>query len=108
MLHRLQSCVKNWTLGVFAADQIPININKFPCGFIANSDDHLKEGRYWCSFYFPNSSTVEYFDSYGKPYNYFNSYFPKYVSNFTTVIVNSYSDVCGMYCLQRINGVSFS
>lgn len=110
------SMLKKSTLGVFAADQLPLP-STFPSGFIANTDNRLKEGRHWCSFYFQNSNTVEYFDSYGKPLNYFNSYFPKYASQFSTLVVNNKqlqsvnSDVCGMYCLyfllQRMNGVSF-
>lgn len=119
---QLQCCIdcssvlKKSTLGVFAADQLP-SPNTFPCGFIANTDDHFKDGRHWCAFYFPNSTTVEYFDSYGKPIDYFNDYFLTYISNFSSVIVNSRqlqsvsSNVCGMYCLffllQRANGFSF-
>ena len=119
---QIQCCIdcnpllKKSILGVYAADQLPVNL-KFPCGFIANTDKHSKEGVHWCSFYFPNSTTVEYFDSYGKSVNYFNDYFPIYVSKFPSIVTNSkqlqslYSDVCGMYCmfflLQRLNGLSF-
>ena len=110
------STLKKSTLGVFAADQLPVNLN-FPCGFICNTDEYSKEGMHWCSFYFPNSTTVEYFDSHGKPINYFNDYFPLYVSTFPSIISNSkqlqslHSNVCGMYCLyfllHRLNGVSY-
>lgn len=103
-------------LGVYAANELPTEMN-IPCGFIANTDDHTKTGRHWCAFYFPNSTTIEYFDSYGMPVNYFNDYFPQYTSNFSSLITNSkqlqslYSDVCGMYCLffliHRLNGVLF-
>ena len=119
---QLQCCIdcdpmlQKTILGVFAADQLPNDL-VFPCGFIANTDNHFMEGRHWCTFYFPNSTTIEYFDSYGKPIDYFNTYFLKYASYFSTVITNSrqlqsnYSDVCGMYCLffllQQTNGVSF-
>lgn len=108
--------LKTSILGVFAADQLPKDL-RFPCGFIANTDDHLNDGRHWCSFYSPNSTTIEYFDSFGKSIDYFNTYFSKYTSVFDNIVVNfkqlqsDYSDLCGMYCLffllQRINGVSF-
>lgn len=101
---------------MFAADQLPSNLT-FPCGFIVNTDPYDKKGSHWCAFFFPNSNTVEYFDSYGKPINYYNSYFPKYVSDFPTIITNSKqlqsdnSVLCGMYCLffllHRLNGVAF-
>ena len=120
---QLQCCIncssvlKKSTLGVFAADQLPNNLS-FPCGFIANTDNHMKEGRHWCAFYFPNVNIIEYFDSYGKPIDYFNSYFSDYASYFSTLVVNTNqlqsvkSDVCGMYCLffllQRMNNVSFN
>ena len=118
---QLQCCInsipilRKSILGVFAADQLPPNLH-FPCGFIANTDDHLNQGQHWCSFFFPNSTTVEYFDSYGKPIEYFNSYFLEYTSTFTHIVVNSkqlqstYSDVCGMYCLffllQGLSGLT--
>jgi hypothetical protein len=101
---------------VFAADLLPTDLI-FPCGFIANTDNHLHKGRHWTAFFFPNSTTIEYFDSYGKPIDYFNTEFSKYTSHFSNLVVNYkqlqsvYSDVCGMYCLfflfQRMNGVSF-
>lgn len=120
---QIQCCIdcsivlRPYIIGVFAADQLPIKLD-FPCGFIANTDTQNEAGRHWCCFYFPNSNTVEYFDSYGKSVNYYNNPFPRYVSNFSTIIANSkqlqspYSDICGMYCLfflwHRLNGISFS
>jgi len=116
MLYKLQCIAKKSTLGVFAADLMPFNL-KFPCGFIVNTDNHTKIGTHWCAFYFPNETTVEYFDSYGMPISYFNDYFSKYIFNFSNVTTNSkqlqsmYSKLCGMYSLffllNRMNHVSF-
>ena len=119
----LQCCIdctpilRKYVLGVFAADELPLNLT-FPCAFIANTESSSLKGSHWCVFFFPNSNTVEYFDSYGKPIDYYNDCFPKYVSNFSTIIINlkqlqSFnSSVCGMYCLffilHRLNGVSFN
>lgn len=74
------------------------------------------EEEHWCSFYFPSQNVVEFFDSYCKRINYYNSHFSNYVSNVPTVTVNSKqlqsvnSDVCGMYSLfflmHRLNYVS--
>ena len=119
---QLQCCIdcsstlKTHIVGVFAADQLPTQL-KSGFGFIANTDDHTKEGKHWCCFYCPEPNVVEYFDSYGKPIYYYNQEFPHYLSKYSNVVINSrqlqsvYSDVCGMYCLffllQRLNKFSF-
>lgn len=110
------SVLKKHVVGVFAADQLPSK-RSHSFGFIANTDNHNMEGKHWCSFYFPNQNIVEFFDSYGKSIDYYNSYFHEYVSTVSSVTVNSKqlqsvnSDVCGMYCLfflmHRVNCVSF-
>ena len=120
---QLQCCIdcspvlRKSVIGVFAADQLPLSL-RVPCGLIVNTDVYNKEGQHWCSFYFPSAHIVEYFDSYGKSIDYYNKYFPKYVTSFSKVTMNSKqlqssnSDVCGMYALffllHRLNSIRFS
>ena len=43
---------RKYILGVFAADQLPLNL-AFPCGAIANTYPYDKKGSHWCvSFFF--------------------------------------------------------
>ena len=56
-------------LGVFPSDKLPI-INK-PCCLIVNYDDSTEGGSHWVSMAFPVSKDPIYFDSYGKPPEFF-------------------------------------
>ena len=96
------STLRQRVIGVYAADQLPM-IEKSEAGFIANTDNHFKSGQYWCSFYFPISDTVEYFDTFGKPIDFYNNEFPIFMSNFTTLfgILSNYK-VREVICLGCI------
>ncbi|MEW8543556.1 MAG: hypothetical protein AB2693_08460, partial [Candidatus Thiodiazotropha sp.] len=61
------------TLGVYAADEIPKYVRHR--GFIANTDASSKPGKLWCAFYFDDRGQSEFFDSYGKPPDYYNNTF---------------------------------
>ena len=52
-------------LGVFPADRLPSRITQFPRGLVANTDPSTKPGMHWVAMYFPDTSTSEFFDSYG-------------------------------------------
>ena len=49
------------TLGVYAADQIPRQIQYG--GFITNTDASSKPGKHWCAFFFDGAGQSEFFDS---------------------------------------------
>ena len=120
---QLQCCIdcdpvlKDKVIGVFAADQLPMTLSKYPCGFIANTDTYSKPGQHWCAFYVERAGVVEFFDSYGqKPATnsvHFKQWIaehgPKVTSN-DRQIQSDFSSVCGLYCLyflhQRLNGHS--
>lgn len=51
--------------GVYARDQIPTMINKYPYGFIVNTDTSNRPERHWLAFYCESEGTMELFDSYG-------------------------------------------
>ena len=58
--------------GVFPSDKLPQTIDKYPCGFVANTDPSTKPGTHWMSIWIgpsdgkgENKRTVgEFFDSY--------------------------------------------
>lgn len=122
---QIQCCIncdpilKKHVVGVFAADRLPFTIHRFPCGFIANTDNYSKPGMHWCGFYFDRPGHGEFFDSYGKTPSYYNSYFSrwlnehsKHVSVCKKQVQSNNSSVCGLYCLfylhQRLIGHSLN
>jgi hypothetical protein len=40
--------------GVFPSDKLPQTIEKYPCGFVANTDPSSKPGTHWVAFYLPS------------------------------------------------------
>ena len=40
--------------GVFPSDQLPETIDKYPRGFVANTDGSTQPGTHWMAFYFPS------------------------------------------------------
>ena len=112
-LERNRFTKKNFC-GVFAADMLPKSVDAFPCGFIANTDPSTKPGTHWVAFYFPSGEKGEFFDSYGYPPEHYGESFKLY--NIETwnnrKIQNSWSEVCGQYCIfylyQKSRGYSMS
>jgi hypothetical protein len=51
---------------VFPSDKLPRRLDKYPCGFVANTDPSSKPGTHWVAFYFPSKEKGEFFDSYGQ------------------------------------------
>lgn len=101
--------------GVFPADKLPKYINYG--GFIANSDVSYKPGKHWCAFYFDGRGYAEFFDSYGKPPQYYNSHFVSCLQDNSIVqtynaikLQNNDSNVCAQFSLffliHRVRGMS--
>ena len=42
---------------VFSSNQLPKVIDRFPYGFMANTDPSNKPGTHWVAFYFPSEHT---------------------------------------------------
>jgi hypothetical protein len=57
--------------GVFPSDKLPQTIEKYPCGFVANTDPSNEPGTHWIAFYFPSEERGEFFDSYGHAPEYY-------------------------------------
>ena len=105
--------------GVFPSDQLPETIDKYPCGFVANTDRSTQPGTHWVAFYFPSEQKGEYFDSYGNNPNYYGKTFENYLNehsyewNFNKhKLQSNWSNVCGQYCIfylsQRVRGHSMN
>lgn len=92
--------------GVFPSDLLPESIERYPCGFVANTDPSSQPGKHWVAFYFPSEQKGEFFDSYGKAPDYYDISFRNYLGqqsyewDFNRRKLQSvWSDVCGQYCM---------
>lgn len=110
-LHRILSTnvhtQKNF-LGVFASDQLPIRIRRYPVCFIANVDPASEHGSHWLAFYLYSSQHLEFFDSFGRAPSYFQGPIWNYIRRFPCVKFNemtlqsNVSAVCGQYCIYYL------
>lgn len=93
--------------GVYAVDALPIGqLEKYPCGFIVNTDPSGMPGKHWVAIYFDAYKTGEFFDSYGKRPEYYNTMFLTFLRRNALFyrynnkkLQNDYSNVCGHYCV---------
>ena len=97
----------NQFIGVFARDELPLLINKFPALIIANTDPSTTSGTHWILFYFDKNGNVEYFDSLRKRLSHYHKDFLKFIKNncnYYSRVVNKRiqpvnTTLCGHYCL---------
>ena len=102
--------------GVFPSNKIPQTLEKYPCGFVANTDPSSKPGTHWVAFYFPSEGEGEFFDSYGHSPDYyieFKNFLKKHSHEWNynkRKLQGNWSDVCGQYSIfylsHRARGVS--
>ena len=87
-------------LGVYAHDKIPKSIPKYPACFVANTDNTGKPGQHWIAVYLANSSSCEFFDSYGMPPSTYHFSFPnRSVVSSSNKLQRFNTSVCGHYCI---------
>lgn len=108
---------KDYFLGVFSSDHVPLSIRKVPACFIANTDPSWKPGGHWLAVFVDHENNVEFFDSYGQDpteYPMISAFLRKYEDTCkrNTVQLQSYfSSTCGQFCLYfilwRCRGVTF-
>ena len=100
--------------GVFPSDKLPQTLEKYPCGFVANTEPSGRPGTHWIAFYFPSEGEGEFFYSYGRSPNYYKE-FKKFLGKHSwdynkRKLQSDWSDVCGQYCIfylsHRARGVS--
>lgn len=96
-------------LGVFAADRIPRNITSFPCCLVANTDPASEPGQHWVAYYCASLTQVEFFDSYGLSWNYYEGLrFPIAPTRCNNICLQSpLSIACGHYCIYFLCNRAF-
>ena len=97
----LDHLLRRYPVTVCAADQIRIENGPF---IIANTDNSDGKGKHWVTFYFNAYGFDDYFDSLGKPPEYYGfRHFRqrRYWMN-CDQIQDSNSIVCGLYCIYYV------
>ena len=103
--------------GVFPSDKLPQTIDRYPCGFVANTDLSSEPGTHWVAFYFPSEEKGEFFDSHGHAPEYYRKSFGDFLRSRAwdfnrRKLQSAWSDVCGQYCIfylsHRARGRSMS
>lgn len=84
---------------------------KFPSFCVVNTDPDLKPGQHWCLIYFINSTSAEFFDSFGKVPN---PCIQRFLNQFPSLWINRkcvqahWSIACAIYAIlfaiQRCKG----
>jgi hypothetical protein len=99
------------------ANKLPQTIDRYPCGFVANTDPSSGLGTHWVAFYFPSEEKGELFDSYGNAPEYNRKSFGDFLKSSEwdfnrRKLQSARSDVCGQYCIfylsHRVRGQSMS
>lgn len=89
-------------LGVFAADQAPLQLPPYSCAYVVNTDPASSPGTHWVAFVAKSPLVLEYYDSYGKPLRSYPQirvpYGRRIISN-TTLFQSRRSTVCGHYAI---------
>ena len=66
--------------GVFPSDKLPQTIDKYPCGLVANTDPSTSPGAHWVSILMTSRQNAEWFDSYGKPFEFYGPPFTTFLN----------------------------
>ena len=81
-------------------------IERFPCEFVASTAPHDKPGKHWVALYFSSEQKGQFFNSYGKPPDYYNETFKHYLDDHVVdwdfnrrEMQSVWTNVCGKYCL---------
>lgn len=110
-IHRVLSSnehTRNAFLGVFASNELPTKIRRYPTCFIANVDRSSEPGSHWLAFYLSSPDHLEFFDSFGHgPYD-----FPGPISHFSRRfhhvnfnvmrLQSNITATCGHYCIYYL------
>lgn len=105
----LEELLKDYSVKVCCADQLPSFIKKKPQSFVVNTDPCSERGSHWTVFHFPKKGAGEFFDSLGeRPETYHRRFRNVLIINGPTYLYTTDrmqpegSNTCGMYCVHFI------
>lgn len=101
-------CLQERFRGIFARDRVPKCL--IPGFFIWNNDLYTGTGEHWLAVFVSDAYKVEFFDSFGQPYQFYGWNILGDVKYNKKSLQSPDSDVCGMYCIYflyfRCRGLS--
>ena len=90
--------------------KLPQTIDNYPCGFVANTNPSTKPGIHWISIYLSSPRKDSWFDSYGKPAEFYGRLHTNFLEKQCDKwdlndrkLQSDWSDVCGQYCIFFLN-----
>ena len=104
-------------VGIYPFDKIPKNFGNHK-GLIFNNEISSKGGSHWLALFKINDNTLEFFDSFGLPEEFYglksrHPFLLKYKINYRNKQIQSInSDICGLYAIyyleNRVRGHSLN
>ena len=99
---------KTQFLGVYASNQLPKKIHKYPVCLVVNSDKSTEFGSHWICFYISSRSKIEFFDSFGNPPSYYKGGISDFAVQYDEMNFNPHmlqrphTAICGQYCIYYL------
>ena len=81
--------------GVYSSDTLPSKIDSYPSAYVCNTDTSHLPGEHWVVFWMDSPQKAEFFDSLGKPPEYYDERFK------TFLMLNSENTVYSNKPLQK-------
>jgi hypothetical protein len=81
--------------GVYSPDTLPSKIDSYPSAYVCNTDPSHLPGEHWVVFWMDSPQKAEFFDSLGKPPEYYDERFK------TFLMLNSENTVYSNKPLQK-------
>ena len=91
--------------GVFPSDKLPRTIDKYPCGFVANTDPSSEPRSHWISIYISAERKGSFFDSYGMPAEFYGTSFVDFLNSQSVtsgILINVNCKAIGQMCVASI------
>ena len=112
LVRKMRSCGNKYSksifIGVFARDNLPKSLPKYPCSLIINTDTKNLPGKHWVSIYISSYKEGEYFDSFGEEPSqdialWLNKFTVKWKKINVNILQNPLSITCGFFVLFYAN-----
>jgi len=72
-------CLSSFVKGIYSPDTLPDSVNIYPSAYICNTEDSHLPGKHWVVFWFQSTVNVEFYDSFGKTPEQYNTKFEAFL-----------------------------
>ena len=103
--------------GIYASNNLPSRVSRFPAAFVCNTDPLEEKGSHWIAFWFKNETECEFYDSFGKLPEEYDIRLREFIDNNTFAclynnvqVQRDWTSTCGFHVLfylyRRAQGFS--